>query len=88
MPENSLAKRVFYELKILNDMGFKTWVTSVRELASRYSVSIDSELDVNKFKQKCQEALERKFILDWQNEIVDDSNHPILKTYKMFKIGV
>ena len=24
MPENSLAKRVFYELKNLNDMGFKT----------------------------------------------------------------
>ena len=44
-----------------------------------------SELDVNVFKQKCQETLERKFILDWQNEIVDDSKHPILKTYKMFK---
>ena len=85
IPENSLAIRVFYELKKLNDMGFKTWVTSVRELASRYNVSIDSELDVNVFKQKCQETLERKFILDWQNEIVDDSKHPILKTYKMFK---
>ena len=51
MPENSLAKRVFYELKNLNDMGFKTWVISVRELASRYNVSIDSELDVNVFKK-------------------------------------
>ena len=85
MPENSLAKRVFYELKNLNDMGFKTWVTSVRELASRYNVSIDSELDVNVFKQKWQETLERKLILDWQNEIIDDSKHPIFKTYKMFK---
>ena len=85
MPENSSAKRVFYELKKLNDMGFKTWVTSVRELASRYNVSIDSELDVNVFKQKCQEMFARKFILDWQNKIVDDSKHPILKTYKMFK---
>ena len=66
-------------------MGFKTWVTSVRELAIRYNVSIDNELDVNVLKQKCQETLERKFILDWQNEIVDDSKHPILKTYKMFK---
>ena len=85
MPDNSLAKRVFYELKNLNDMGFKTWVTSVRELAARFSVSIDSELDVNVFKQKCQETLERKLILDWQNEMVHDNKHPNLKTYKMFK---
>ena len=27
----------------------------------------------------------QKFILDWQNEIGDDSKHPILKTYKMFE---
>ena len=86
MPENSLAKRVFCELTKLNDMGFKTWVTSVRKIVSRYSVSLDSELNVNVFKQKCQETLERKFILDWQNEIGDDSKHPILKTYKMFKL--
>ena len=37
------------------------------------------------FNKKCQETLERKFILDWQNEIGDDSKHPILETYKMFK---
>ena len=56
MPENSLAKRVFYELRNLIDTGFKTWVTSVRELlASRYSVSLDREL-VNVFKQTCQET--------------------------------
>ena len=54
MPENSLAKRVFFELTNLNGMGFKTWVTSVRELASHYCVSLDSELNVNVFKPKCQ----------------------------------
>ena len=85
MPENSLVKRVFYELTNLDDMGFKTWVTSVRELASRYNMSLDSELNVNLFKQKCQQALNQKFILDWQFEINDESKHPILKTYKIFK---
>ena len=85
MPENSLVKRVFYELTNLDDMGFKTWVTSVRELASRYNMSLDSELNVNVFKQKCQQALNQKFISDWQFEINDESKHPILKTYKIFK---
>ena len=81
MPENSLVKRVFYELTNLDDMGFKTWVTRVRELA----LSLDSELNVNVFKQKCQQALNQKFISDWQFEINDESKHPILKTYKIFK---
>ena len=48
-------------------------------------MSLDSELNVNVFKQNCQGTLERKLILDWQNEIGDDSKHQILKTYKMFK---
>ena len=34
MPENSLVKRVFYKLTNFDDMGFKTWETSFRELAS------------------------------------------------------
>ena len=88
MPENSLVKRVFYELTNLDDMGFKTWVTSVRELASRYNMSLDSELNVNVFKQKCQQVLNQKFISDWQFEINDESKHPILKTYKIFKSEV
>ena len=85
MPENSLVKWVFNELTNLDDMGFKTWVTSVRELASRYNMSLDSELNVNVFKQKCQQALNLKFISDWQFETNDESKHPILKSYKIFK---
>ena len=85
MPENSLVKQVFYELTNLDHMGFKTWVTSLRKLASRYNMSLDSELNVNVFKQKFQQALIQKFISDWQLENNDESKHPILKTYKIFK---
>ena len=80
MPENLLVKRVFPELTNLDDMGFKTWVTSVRELASRCNMSLDSEFNVNVFKQKCLQALNQKYISDWQFEINDESKHPILKT--------
>ena len=48
-------------------------------------MSLDSELNVNVYKQKnCQKALEKKFISDWQLEINDNSKHPILKAYKIF----
>ena len=63
----------------------QTWLTSVRELASSYNESLDSEIDVNVYKQKCQEALEPKFILDRQLKSNDDNRHPILKTYKILK---
>ena len=85
MPENSLVKRVFYEPTNLDDMGFKTCVPSVSELVSRYNMSLDSEPNVNVFKQKCQQALNQKCISDWQFEINDESKHPILKIYKIFK---
>ena len=51
LPENLLVKRVFYELTNLDDLGFKTWVASVRELASSYNMSLDSELNVNVFNK-------------------------------------
>ena len=60
MPENSLVRLVFYELTNLDDMGFKLWVTSGRGLASHYNLSPESELNVNVYKQKCQEALDQK----------------------------
>ena len=48
-------------------------------------MSLDSELNVNVFRQKCQQPLNQKFISDWQFEINDESKHPILMTYKIFK---
>ena len=43
-------------------------------------MSLDSELNVDVFKQKCQKTLGRKFILSWKREIYDDSKHPVLKS--------
>ena len=43
MSSNTLMKRVFDKLTKLDDIGFKTWFSSVRELASRYNISLDYE---------------------------------------------
>ena len=38
MGSNAMVKRVFDELTKLDDIGFKTWISSVRELASQYNI--------------------------------------------------
>ena len=57
MPENPLVRRVFYELTNWDDMGFKTWETSVREPVSRYNMSLDSELNVNVYKKNIRSLI-------------------------------
>ena len=58
MSSNTLVKWVFDELTKLDDIGFKTWISSVRELASRYNISLDNEQPIEIFKRECQEKLE------------------------------
>ena len=74
MSSNALVKKVFDELKKMDDMGFKTWITSVRELASRYDISLNSELEFDAFKKVCTDAVEQKFIAEWQNDVKMKAN--------------
>ena len=67
MNDNSLVKKVFINLRNLADMGFRTWITSVRELASKYDVPLDNELTEHEFKLECVNSLERTFISEWEN---------------------
>ena len=84
MSTNALVKKVFDKLKKMDDMGFKTWITSVRELASRYDISLNSELEFDAFKKVCTDAVEQKFIAEWQNDVENESKYPILRTYRKF----
>ena len=74
MSSNAMVKKVFDELKKIDDMGFKTWITSVRELASRYDISLNSELEFDAFKTVCTGAVEQKFIAEWQNDVKMKAN--------------
>ena len=51
---NEQILKWFDELKKMDDMGFKTWITSVWELASRYHISLNSELEFDAFKKFAQ----------------------------------
>ena len=59
MNDNSLVKKVFINFKNLADMGFRTWITSMLELASKYDVPLDNELTEHEFKVECVKSLER-----------------------------
>ena len=85
MGSNTLVKRVLDELTKLDDIGFKTWVSSVRELASRYNISLDNEQPIEIFKRECQEKLECHFVAKWLYDINDEAHNPITRTYKLFK---
>ena len=54
MSDNYLVNKVFINLRNLADMGFRTWITSVRELTSKYNVRLDNELTEHVFKLECE----------------------------------
>ena len=85
MNDHSLVKKVFINLRNLADMGFRTWITSVRELASKYDVPLDNELTEHEFKLECVNFLERTFISEWENEINDINKFSSLRSYRIFK---
>ena len=85
MSSNTLVKRVIDELTKLDDIGFKPWISSVRELGSRYNISSDYEPPIEIFKRECQEKLECHFVAQWFYNINDESHNQIIRTYKLFK---
>ena len=79
-------KGVYHELTKLDDIGFKTWNSSVRELASRYNLSLDYDQHIEIFKRECQEKLECRFGAKWLYDINDEAHNPIVRTYTLFKM--
>ena len=79
MSSNNLVKRVFDELTKMDDIGFKTWISSVRELESRYNLSLDYEQSIEIFKGACQEKLECHVVTKLLYDINDEAHNPIIK---------
>ena len=84
MSANCVVKQVYNELKSLHDVNFTTWVTHAEVLLGQYN--IDIELDRNHFKSLCKQAVQDRFISDWEDGMNDIVKHPILLTYVKIKI--
>ena len=85
MCEDKLVKKVFNELNVLDTLGFSTWISSVRDLALRYSLDMNEEQTTELFKIECTKIVEKQYVSKWQTEIMDHEKHPILRTYVLYK---
>jgi len=83
LPDNALVKRVYNELNSLHLHGFRTWVTTVRELVLQYNLDIN--LDPKVFKLKCKFVVNNSFKDKWTDELNNIQKNPILRTYRQFK---
>ena len=85
MCEDTLVKKVFMELNVLDTLGFSTWISSVRDLALRYNLDMNEEQSTELFKIECTKIVEKQYVSKWQTEIMDHEKHPILRTYVLYK---
>ena len=85
MCEDTLVKKVFNELNVLDTLGFSTWISSVRDLALRYNLDMNEEQSTELFKTECTKIVEKHYVSEWQTEIMDREKHPILRTYVLYK---
>ena len=83
LPSDTIAKTMFSDLKNLNDLGFRSWVSFAME--SIQSHDLDLDLSPNDFKRACKTKLMETFVNQWHGDICDIAAHPILRTYNTFK---
>ena len=83
LPNSSLVKQVYNELTNLDELGFTTWVSKIKEIATVHNLDITCDTSV--FKIACRKGVRSNFIMDWTNELHDIDKNPMLRTYILFK---
>lgn len=83
MPDSTLAKQVFNELRHLHELGFHTWISETFAMATEYN--LDLSRNVSDFKIVSKNNVRAKFRNDWDEELHDIERNPILRTYITFK---
>ena len=83
MPDSTLAKQVFNELKNLHELGFHTWASEVLALGREYDIDFSCKL--SQFKNVSRNNVRAKFRNNWFDELQDIEQNPILRTYNTFK---
>ena len=83
LPSDTIAKTMFSDLKNLNDLGFRSWVSFAME--SIQSHDLDLDLSPNDFKRACKTKLMETCVNQRHGDICDVAAHPILRTYNTFK---
>lgn len=83
LPETSIVKQSYNEMKRLHNLGFNTWYGRVCELAKRSDIDIDETYS----KQDITRAVAEHFKKKWREDLNNLASNPILRTYKNLKTG-
>jgi hypothetical protein len=84
MSDDCIVKKVFNELTLLNDQGFHTWVTSLKNIERDHGICTSS-MSVSAFKHFCKNHLINNFIYKWSSELRNVDLNPLLRTYSLYK---
>ena len=78
LPREKLVRRTFACLMSLHNLGFNTWIGSVKELARRLQFDIEDTNIIN-FKLTCKNHVRNSFIENWTHQINDIHTNPIVR---------
>lgn len=85
LPEGSILKNVFNDLRNLSLSGFKNWVSDVQDLAQSYNLDINSFKYSEKTKHDIKSLIRSSYVNNWFSNLSNIDKHPILRTYKTLK---
>ena len=69
-------------------LGYHTWYTKTHELAKYYGLDITNIGDIADLsKQDIKDTTENHYIESWKEKLLDTEKFPLLRTYRLFKIG-
>ena len=81
LPENSILKQTFNEMRKMHNLGFDTWYGRVCELAKQNNLDVDG----NYTKREIKLAVAETFKMHWHSKLNDVTHNPILRTYTNLK---
>ena len=81
LPENSILKQTFNEMRKMHNLGFDTWYGRVCELAKQNNLDVDA----NYTKHEIKLAVAETFKMYWHSKLNDVTHNPILGTYTNLK---
>ena len=81
LPENSILKQKFNEMRKMHNLGFDTWYGRVCDLAKQNNLDVDG----NYTKREIKLAVAETFKMHWHSNLNDVTHNPILRTYTNLK---
>ena len=85
MPDSNIINNVFSHLDGLHNCGFRTWVSKVEDLCTKYSLHGNDFNNVHLTNKLVKIKVIDYHKLQWLRELNNCIKYPILRTYRMYK---